>query len=77
MWQLLSCWESVRNDLVCTEGATGERERAAVDACYTAAARLRNLPSIKSLPWSEGEHDRALITQATLENKVKGVLMKY
>lgn len=67
----------MQNDLACTDCATGEWEQAAVISSYTAPAQQRNLPSIKSLLWSEREHDRALITQATLENKVKGVLMKY
>lgn len=44
---------------------------------FPAIRQQVNLPSVKSLLWSEREPDKALITRATLENKVKGVLMKY
>lgn len=38
---------------------------------------MEEISLTKGLLWSVGEHDRTLITQATLKNKVKGVLIKY
>ncbi|CAB1449072.1 unnamed protein product [Pleuronectes platessa] len=50
----------------------GEEEEAEGISSRAALAEAEKSPSTRSLLWSESERDRALITQATPENKRVG-----